>query len=345
MFKYNTATGTAAWTDLLRSLKDGPVPNLRGSPKLKSIGNKAYWYGQYRIGKEVIDQYIGENSEHLRDQISRHKTIVATEKQARRERARLIRILRAEGYLMTDMGSGQILSSMAKLDVFRLGGILVGTPAFRAYQGELGVQIGFDEAAETDDLDIASFEHLSVVLGDFDDTQLVDAFSKMKFDPVPVRNKGKIWKWRQTDRETLVEFLIPSFGGNEKVRDLPALGVSAQCHQFLDYLIADPIQAPLLYRSGALIRIPRPERFAIHKLIIADRRRGCSDAWKSRKDRAQAEFLIEVLHQDRPEDLAEAYEEALDRGPAWQAHVSASLKHMPKTKHFLASMLKHIRKT
>lgn len=91
--------------------------------------------------------------------------------QAGRERARLIPILRAKRYMMTDVGSGQILSSMAKLGVFRLGRVLVGTRAFRAYEGELGVQIGVDEAAETDDIDIASFEHLSVVLGDIDDTQ------------------------------------------------------------------------------------------------------------------------------------------------------------------------------
>ncbi|WP_241484084.1 hypothetical protein [Ruegeria sp. ANG-R] len=41
---------------------------------------------------------------------------------------------------------------------------------FGAYQGELIVQIGFDEATETDDIGTASFEHLSVVLRDSDET-------------------------------------------------------------------------------------------------------------------------------------------------------------------------------
>lgn len=340
MIKYHSATGSAVWTDLLRSLKDNSLSNLRGSPKLKSIGKKAYWYDHYRIGNEIIDRYIGEDSEDLRDRLSRQKAIIEAEKQAERERARLMRTLRAEGYLMTDVGSGQVISAMAKAGVFRLGGTLVGTQAFRCYEGELGVRIGFDQAAMTDDIDIASFERLSLVLGDNVDTPLAEVFSEMKFDPIPSLDKGKVWKWRQTDRQTLVEFLTPSFSEEEGLRDLPALGVSVQSLHFLNYLIAEPSQAPLLYRSGILIQIPRPERFAIHKLIVADRRRGGPDELKSRKDRAQAEFLIEVLHQDRPEDLNEAYEIAFERGPAWRAHISASLELLPQTKAILASQTK-----
>jgi hypothetical protein len=47
----------------------------------------------------------------------------------------------------------------------------------------------------------------------------------------------------------------------------------------------------ILYRSGVLIQIPRPERFAVHKLIVADRRRGGPDHAEARKDRAQAAHL------------------------------------------------------
>ena len=42
-----------------------------------------------------------------------------------------------------------------------------------------------------------------------------------------------------------------------------ALGVSAQALHHLNYLIAEPIQAAVLYRSGVLVQIPRPERYAI----------------------------------------------------------------------------------
>ena len=49
-------------------------------------------------------------------------------------------------------------------------------------------------------------------------------------------------------------------------------------------------------------------------------------------DRAQAEMLIEVLSDERPEDLAEAYEATLTQGPAWRKRLSESLKLMPQTR-------------
>ena len=207
MTQYHGAIGTAAWTDLLRLLKDSAVSELRGTPRMKRVGARSYWYDHYRIGNETVDRYIGEDSEALRKRLSRHAEIAEAEKEAGRERARLMRILRAEGYLMADVGTGQIVSAMARAGVFRLGGTLVGTQAFRSYEGELGVRIGFDDAAMTDDIDIASFERLSLVLEDRVEARLADVFSGLKFEPVPSLDKGRVWRWRQSDRQTLVEFL------------------------------------------------------------------------------------------------------------------------------------------
>ena len=80
-----------------------------------------------------------------------------------------------------------------------------------------------------------------------------------------------------------------------------------------------------------MVQIPRPERFAIHKLIVADRRRGGPDALKSVKDRAQAAFLISVQAEDRPDDLAEACEAAIGNGVKWRDRIAASLKRMPQS--------------
>lgn len=337
---YHSAIGTAAWTDLRRSLVDGAVSELRGTPRSKTVGTKTYWYDHFRLGSKTVDQYIGEDSPELRLRLKRQSEIAQTAKQAERDRARLMRVLRAEGYLFADVGSGQIVSAMAKAGVFRLGGTIVGTQAFRCYEGELGVRIAFDQSAMTDDIDIASFERLSVALADTVEPPLAEVFSELQFDPLPAIDKGKTWRWRQTDRQTLVEFLTPSFEENEMVRDLPALGVNAQSLHFLNYLIADPIRIPFLYRSGVLVQVPRPERYAIHKLIVADRRQGGPDALKATKDRAQAAFLIEVLAEIRPEDLAEAYQLAIDFGPAWRKRISSSLQRMPASEKILEHMMK-----
>ena len=160
----------------------------------------------------------------------------------------------------------------------------------------------------------------------------------LAFSRTGVFRLGGVWKWRQSQSQTLVGFLTPAFG-DETVKPLPALGVSAQGLNCLDFLIADPIGAVALYRSGVLVQIPRPERFAIHKLIVADRRRGGPDRLKARKDRAQAAFLIEVLAEDRPDDLAEAYDDALSRGPRWRARIAASLVRMPKAATRLTALV------
>ncbi|KHQ50184.1 nucleotidyltransferase family protein [Mameliella alba] len=332
MITHHSHIGTAAWSDLLRMLKDAKVSELRGSPKLKTIGNKEYWYDRYRIGTDVVDRYIGEDSDALRDRLERLTDLAQQRKANEKERSRLMRVLRAEGYLMADAQTGQVISAMERAGVFRLGGTLVGTQAFRLYEGELGIRIGFGRTAVTDDIDIASFERLSVALGDTVEDDLAEVFSQLKFDPLASLEKNKVWRWQQTDRSTLVEFLTPSFEETEGIRDLPALGVSAQSLHHLNFLIAEPIHAPLLYRSGVLVQIPRPERFAIHKLIVADRRKADPDRLKARKDRAQAELLIEALSDERPADLAEAYETALARGPAWRSRISASLDLMPETR-------------
>ncbi len=144
--------------------------------------------------------------------------------------------------------------------------------------------------ANTGDIDIAQFERLSVALEDHVDPALADTFSTLKFDPVPDHDPNKTWRWAQGGSGQLVEFLTPAFG-QEIVRELPALGVNAQALNYLNYLIADPIYAAAIYRSGILVQVPRPEKFAVHKLIVADRRRGGASQLKASKDREQAAFF------------------------------------------------------
>jgi len=115
----------------------------------------------------------------------------------------------------------------------------------------------------------------------------------------------------------MVDFLAPKMREESDILMLEPLGVYAQALSFLNFLIAEPIPAVGLYRSGVLVQIPRPERYAIHKLIVAQRRAASSQA-KAKKDLAQAEALIRILADDRPYTLAEAYETAISTGPKWK---------------------------
>jgi len=320
----------SAYTDLVRLLNDEAVAAVVGKPTLKQRGDKAYWYAARRVGSEMRFFYIGEDSEKIRARIDRIEELHATAKERRATRSRLVRLLRAEGMTPTDRATGSILSAMADAGTFRLGGTIVGTNAFRLYEGELGVRLPLGGMANTGDIDIAQFEKLSVALEDQVDPSLAKTFSALKFDPLPGFDPGRTWRWKQGGSGQLVEFLTPAFG-QETIRDLPALGVSAQALNYLNFLIAEPIHAAAVYRAGVLVQVPRPERYAIHKLIIANRRRDGAGSLRASKDREQAAFLIEALSEDRPDELAEAYEDALSRGPRWRERIAASLKRLPET--------------
>ncbi|WP_348646485.1 GSU2403 family nucleotidyltransferase fold protein [Ciceribacter sp. L1K22] len=166
---------------------------------------------------------------------------------------------------------------------------------------------------------------------------MAETFSALKFTPLPGLDPARTWRWTQGGSGQLVEFLTPAFG-EETIRELPALGVSAQALNSLNFLISEPIQAAAIYRSGVLVQVPRPERYAIHKLIVADRRRDGAGTLKSSKDREQAAFLIEALAEDRPDDLRTAHATAMDVEPRWRQHLENSLRRMPKTREILSSL-------
>ncbi|NVK60564.1 MAG: hypothetical protein HWE37_10885 [Rhodobacteraceae bacterium] len=323
-----------AYQDLLRMHLDEAASEIIGSIEERRRNGRTYLYDRFRIGTEMKSRYLGEDSPELRDRLARAADLKAEAQERRKRMSRLARVLRAEGMIATDRETGSLLLAFARAGVFRLGGTLIGTGAYGLYQGELGVRFDSEELAQTGDIDFASFERLSVALGDRVEEEPGEILRSMKFEAVPGVYDRQIWKWRQSGGEAMVEFLTPAFG-DEGIKPLPALGVSAQALNYLNFLIAEPIHALALYRSGILVQIPRPERFAIHKLIVASRRHGGPDEAKARKDRAQAEFLIRILADDRPDELAEAYDHALSQGPRWRERIASSLGCMSGTKDLL----------
>ncbi|PRY88744.1 nucleotidyltransferase family protein [Donghicola tyrosinivorans] len=334
----HSRTAQVAYQELLRLHRDEAASMLVGSVEERRRNGRVYLYDKFRIGTEMRAVYLGEATDELRARLAQAKDLRDQSAERKAAMGRLARVLRAEGFVAADRETGSMLLAFARAGVFRLGGTMIGTGAFALYQGELGVQLGLDDLAQTGDIDFASFQKLSVALEDQVTETPDQILSALKFDPVPGVYDRQVWKWRQSSGEAMVEFLTPAFG-EETVKPLPALGVSAQGLNYLNYLIAEPLQAVVLYRSGVLVQVPRPERYAIHKLIVADRRRDLVDRTKSRKDRAQAAFLIKVLAQDRPDDLADAYVDALSRGKRWRERISASLALMPDTDALLRQLL------
>lgn len=71
--------------------------------------------------------------------------------------------------------------------------------------------------------------------------------------------------------ELSVEFLVPERGrGTDRAVDLPMLGVNAQPLRFMDVALIHVIHAEL---HGVTVRVPHPVCFALHRLLVAPRRR------------------------------------------------------------------------
>ena len=90
--------------------------------------------------------------------------------------------------------------------------------------------------------------------------------------------------------ELMIEFLVPERGrGLSKPFDLPAFGVNAQPLRYLDMLLEDTV---VVHVRSLALRLPHPARFALHKLIVAGRRRSKA---KMEKDRNEARKVLAAL--------------------------------------------------
>ncbi len=206
----------------------------------------------------------------------------------------------------------KVLSLLADSGVFRMGGILVGTQAFAAYGNMLGVRFE-KQSLRTQDVDVAQDRAIGIALSQEASPVNVEQSlvqSGMGFLPVPAldpRLPSTSFKIR--GRDLRVDFLTPMIGAeSSKPVFLPALGVSAHPLRFLHYLIKDPTQAVLVGGPGILVNVPDPARFAFHKLWISGKR-PVSEQTKALKDLRQGGDLLEVLLEDRPDDLPPAWDD------------------------------------
>jgi len=317
------------YQDLVAAHLQCAVAEIPGTPFRREVAGRGYWYVTRRIGDRVNQRYLGPDSAEMRERIARAKDTQEEEKAFRVRCSIMVAQLRAAGLPRLDQATGKVLNAMARVGVFRLGGTLVGTHAFRLYAAELG-SLFPGLLTATDDIDIAQFENLKLVIDDHVDPSLPETFNDLALSPAPtIDPKNRPTRWRMPGGGTMVEFLTPRMIDRQGIVKLESLGVWAQGLHFLNFLIADPTPAVALYREGVLVQIPRPERYAIHKLIVAQRRTGPHRA-KARKDLDQAEALIRVLAEHHPFDLLDAYEAARAKGPAWDNAIGRSLKQRPE---------------
>ena len=87
---------------------------------------------------------------------------------------------------------------------------------------------------------------------------------------------------------------------------MPELKTHATALPYFAYLVRETQMGAAISTHGvAAVRVPIPERFALHKLVVAQLRTGRSE--KSLKDLRQAAVLIAALGELYPGALESAY--------------------------------------
>jgi len=305
------------YAQLLDRLVTGEAGVLSASTLVsKRIGGHRYWYVQRRHQGKKTQTYLGKETPELEALIERWRR--AREQAA--DRAELVAIARAGGAYVVAAAEARVLELVAPL--FTIGGVLVESHAFAVIGNALGVRWG-DAIVRTGDVDIAHDPNIAIALEtDVDRDELRSAFDNAvpRFSLLDPSSPATSFEIRGTKIE--VDLLTPMIGRPRTAPvKIPALGAAATPLRFLDYLIEETQPGAVVAGSGVLVNVPRPGRYALHKLIVASRR----SSPKAVKDRAQAGVLLRVLLADLPGEVSLAWKALIGRGKAWSDAARESL--------------------
>ena len=298
-----------------------------GSFIKKRSKDREYWHYQWRDGDNIRNKYVGPVSDAaITDRVTRFANLKASFKR----RQTLVRALIASGLPTPDPLSGKIVEAFWKAGFFRLRGVLVGTLAFQTYAGVLGVELG-RRPLITQDADFAQFWGVSQNISESIDPPLTILRGVDEtFRQVPHISDPFVSTRYRNGRDYLVDFLTPNRGSEDhqgKVVRMRALdGSGAEPLRHLDFLIYEPERSVLLHGGGLPVTVPRAERYAVHKLIVAVDR---VNQAKSVKDIEQAAILIDALAARRPTELAEAWETAWETGKQWRRKLVSGRARLP----------------
>jgi hypothetical protein len=298
-----------------------------GNFSKKRSKDREYWHYQWRDGDKIRNKYVGPASDaSITNRVRRFATLKASFKR----RQTLVRALIAAGLPTPDPLSGRVVEALWKAGFFRLRGVLVGTLAFQAYAGVLGIELG-RRPLMTQDADFAQFWGVSENIGESIEPPLkILQGIDETFRRVPNISDPFVSTRYRNRQDYLVDFLTPNRGSEHhqgKVVRMRALaGSGAMPLRHLDFLIHEPERSVLLHAGGVPVTIPRAERYAVHKLIVAVDR---VNQAKSVKDIEQAAILIDALAVRRPAELTEAWETAWNTGKEWRRKLESGRGRLP----------------
>lgn len=289
----------------------------------KKMGGE-YLYVKRRVGRVYRDTAIGRADS--RDAIRRAEEIRAEQKNTKGRRT-IVRALRDGGVPTPTRALGNVLDAMSDAGLFG-GAVLIGTAAYICYSPILGVALP-SGVLMTQDADLATAS-LAISGNTRGDTMLgILKRADETFRAIPALKRGAPSSSFKSRAGFIVDLLTPQLRRSDtNPMPLENLDAGATPLQHLDWLIADPVRAVALHGAGIPIEVPQPARYAVHKLVVAQKRRP-DERVKRDKDLLQARGLIEALLETDPYALHDALDDAADQGvKGWRQPIKRSLKEL-----------------
>lgn len=235
----------------------------------------------------------------------------------------------AAGGMALSTGPFRVIQGFALAGVLApgSGGVLVGTHAFQCLGNMLGVR--WPEAMHTNDVDLAAeaARHIELAIErpDLPATDILERLA-MGFMPVPTLDpRSPSTSYMVRGAELRVDLLTPLHGQPSGPVFVPAFGAAASPAPHLDFLLVDPIPGLTLGPRGlAVVQVPDPARFALHKLMVSTLRPAVF-ATRAAKDRSQALLVLSALLDSTPDDVTRAWADLVPRGSDWTKKVTSAL--------------------
>ena len=291
------------------------VADLPGSFAAKTVRGSRYWYFQYTEPSGKLRQvFVGPDAAPVHALMVRKNQGSATATLG--PLARSCAALGCSEILVRHL---RVVQRLAEYGFFRAGGVLIGTHAFLAYANALGVRWG--ESSRTQDIDFAhAGKNLSIALPGNAQVRTHQAIDSLKMGFLPVTgltsSAGATWL-NPREPAFKLDFLTTLHRRGERSYEHPQLGVMLQPLKFMEFLL-EKVQQAVLFAGErcAVVSVPQPGRYALHKILVYGEREGAF-ATKASKDLLQAGLLLSYLKEHRPSEVKQAWANLISRGPGW----------------------------
>jgi hypothetical protein len=301
-----------------------PTPEHVGEVERVTRQGEPVWVVRRREGERRIELRLGDDDRETRKRAKALKKENEDLGKWRERAARRVNDLRGARIGLPDELTARVMKAVAHTDFFAAGGVFGGVEAFRLYEMEIGRRMPAPWTEARGDLVLMTpdgevqIEARTALTSRLGDLGIGNRHEERDGEVAPgrfiVENRAHALLVGPVRRE-----------GETSYKD-GVTGETVCAAPHLEFAMREPITALMLHGEGICVRIPAPARYALHALLA----RELVPELASEGDVGRAAWLIERLADDRPEDLASAWDELREGAPDAERIVLAGLGDHPE---------------